>query len=288
MSSSRFSLAERFAIKVRQQLYKYRTNAPFLSGDGFAELCDLRLEDEIQISHTDIKEFEGRHIFCRSDLVPLLLKKMKGQVRGKLLIAGNSDFDFEDMPKGLLDCFESAILQNSMVSNDKVIFTLPIGVENLSYGMNGLPRNLVSTANWNARLPKVLVGPFSPTHDVRRNLLEVSRHSRDCDVIDELRGGPALYAELVIRYRFVACPRGNGIDTHRFWESLYRGAVPVVKKSLWSTSLKTYGLPFLEVDEWSESEFSRVVELEGLGFKPSEISALWLDYWKERFLARAI
>jgi hypothetical protein len=30
------------------------------------------------------------------------------------------------------------------------------------------------------------------------------------------------------RYKYVICPRGNGIDTHRVWEALYLGVVPVV------------------------------------------------------------
>jgi hypothetical protein len=29
----------------------------------------------------------------------------------------------------------------------------------------------------------------------------------------------------------VICPRGNGIDTHRVWEALYLGVVPVVQRS---------------------------------------------------------
>jgi hypothetical protein len=29
----------------------------------------------------------------------------------------------------------------------------------------------------------------------------------------------------------VACPRGNGLDTHRVWEALYLGAVPVLERS---------------------------------------------------------
>ncbi len=32
-------------------------------------------------------------------------------------------------------------------------------------------------------------------------------------------------------YKFWICPRGNGLDTHRAWEALYVGAVPVIKRS---------------------------------------------------------
>ncbi len=29
-------------------------------------------------------------------------------------------------------------------------------------------------------------------------------------------------------YRFVVCPRGNGIDTHRLWEAIYLGSTPII------------------------------------------------------------
>lgn len=44
---------------------------------------------------------------------------------------------------------------------------------------------------------------------------------------------------------FVLCPEGNGIDTHRLWETLYAGSIPVVKESITSRTLE--GLPCVKV-----------------------------------------
>lgn len=53
--------------------------------------------------------------------------------------------------------------------------------------------------------------------------------------------------ELTRASKFVLCPRGNGIDTHRFWEAVYLGAIPVVETATpfcsWSESI-----PMLTVD----------------------------------------
>ena len=38
------------------------------------------------------------------------------------------------------------------------------------------------------------------------------------------------YISQLVTYKFCACPQGNGIDTHRLWECLYLGVVPVVEK----------------------------------------------------------
>jgi hypothetical protein len=36
------------------------------------------------------------------------------------------------------------------------------------------------------------------------------------------------YIKELSSYKFSLCIRGNGLDTHRFWESLYLGVIPVL------------------------------------------------------------
>jgi hypothetical protein len=50
--------------------------------------------------------------------------------------------------------------------------------------------------------------------------------------------------------KFVFCPRGNGIDTHRLWETLYMGSIPIVKYER-SHHLFT-DLPILFIKDWNE------------------------------------
>jgi len=40
------------------------------------------------------------------------------------------------------------------------------------------------------------------------------------------------YLNKVSKYKFTMCPRGNGLDTHRIWETIYAGSIPVVEKLL--------------------------------------------------------
>lgn len=49
-------------------------------------------------------------------------------------------------------------------------------------------------------------------------------------------------------HKFVFSPRGNGIDTHRMWESLYLRSIPIVKKCL--AMEQFYDLPILFVEDW--------------------------------------
>jgi len=64
------------------------------------------------------------------------------------------------------------------------------------------------------------------------------------------RGDNRNFLGQLVRHRFVLCPPGNGVDTHRMWESLLAGAIPVVKRS---PAMKPFSdLPILSVDDFRE------------------------------------
>jgi len=50
---------------------------------------------------------------------------------------------------------------------------------------------------------------------------------------------------------FVLCPEGNGVDTHRLWETLYMGGFPIIRRNPAITSL-VRDLPVLEIDSWKQ------------------------------------
>jgi hypothetical protein len=54
----------------------------------------------------------------------------------------------------------------------------------------------------------------------------------------------------VINHHYVLCPRGNGIDTHRLWETLYLGRIPIVKRD--SNTRYYEKLPILFVESWDQ------------------------------------
>jgi hypothetical protein len=42
------------------------------------------------------------------------------------------------------------------------------------------------------------------------------------------------YFEEMTQYKYVACPRGLGIDTYRIWEAIHLGCIPILEKSNFS------------------------------------------------------
>jgi hypothetical protein len=50
---------------------------------------------------------------------------------------------------------------------------------------------------------------------------------------------------------FVICPEGNGVDTHRLWETLYMGGVPVVKTNDY-LNIILRDLPVIVIPSWNK------------------------------------
>ncbi|CAH1777421.1 unnamed protein product [Owenia fusiformis] len=59
-----------------------------------------------------------------------------------------------------------------------------------------------------------------------------------------------LLYERLSKYPFWVAPRGNGLDTHRIWEALYVGSIPIVQRSLLDPLFKD--LPVLLIDNYED------------------------------------
>ena len=90
------------------------------------------------------------------------------------------------------------------------------------------------------------------------------------------------HRELLLSYSFIASPPGNGLDTHRTWEAMYLGCVPIVLRSYMTEYFEKLGLPIWVVDGYSqieslsEQQLSEKYEELKPGF---ENKALWFDFW---------
>lgn len=199
----------------------------------------------------------------------------------KLFLIGGSDEAFGEDDYALLEG-RSAFVQNLTGRMTEQLRPLPIGVEDFSYARNGMPWNFRKSFLTGDKTEKVLVGPFRPTSPTRSELLEIASASENCRVVYG-RIPAVSYARLSASYRYVACPEGNGIDTHRFWEALYRGSLPIVRDSQFIRNWQEIGVPMVVVSEWHE-----IVDVAFFDSKPTSQTQLhWtLDprVWKRELI----
>ena len=60
------------------------------------------------------------------------------------------------------------------------------------------------------------------------------------------------YLKNLTKYKFILCPEGNGLDTHRIWESILTNTVPIVIKNEFTLNLKKIGVPLLLINDWTD------------------------------------
>lgn len=115
-----------------------------------------------------------------------------------------------------------------------------------------------------------------------------------CDALDYVLAGHSDYtAGGRIRYlrqmrdcRLVVCPRGNGLDTHRFWEALYVGALPVVLNASYQAKIaRELSLPFIGLRSWADLENFREILRKAESVLSSDrfsLEGARLSYWETR------
>jgi len=96
--------------------------------------------------------------------------------------------------------------------------------------------------------------------------------------------GRKRFLQEIRSHKFVLCPRGNGVDTHRLWETLYMGSIPIVERHL---ALKEFeDLPVCWVNKWEEvtpsfleSEYQRITSRTDWN-----LNKLKFSYWKDKLI----
>lgn len=270
-------------IRTRRVINWRRNNAPFISGDFFADICDVSIYEPLfRFGTPTRKEIEAANsIFCPSHKWEQFVDEYGANLSATVLFLGNSDRDFVGPLTDLPVNFKTVYRQNSTFNNETYQI-LPIGLENIRLGQNGRKFLFESKYAFREKSNKLMIGPFAPTHSDRSFLLSLNSDERDPWTVYKGRIKPKDFAELSSTFMAVAAPRGNGLDTHRFWEALYRGSYPVVVKSSWSDNLESMGVPLISISDWNLAELNRVTELQLPRFNPRDIEILWTKFWEKK------
>lgn len=92
-----------------------------------------------------------------------------------------------------------------------------------------------------------------------------------------------IYLNNIYNHPFVVCPEGNGIDTHRVWECLYVGTIPVVAKNINNSFYED--LPILFLDSWEQMEekflYDSYMQIRS---KYWNLEKLEFEYWKDEIM----
>lgn len=159
------------------------------------------------------------------------------------------DADFNKKPKNLKKWFA----QNVCVKDD-IITSLPIGLENSEWFVN---LRKIESMKLKIQTDRKIKNLLYLNHNISTNPKEreipykiFSNKNYATCVFGQNGFNFHDYLDNIYNHKFVLCPEGNGTDTHRTWECLYMGTIPIEKRNL--NNIHHEDLPICFVDEWEE------------------------------------
>lgn len=257
--------------------------APYISGDTFRSFCDY-IYDETGCNFRPEKVKNGDKIFVKVDNLPNFFLRMHPRIRSKyILVSHNGDLPVPANFSHILDDPRLIAWFGQNVENysHPKLHPIPIGLANLCW------------AHGNVETVDRSVHSLDGIRDILLyvNLNIETNPSVRRPVYDLFANQPYSFTSLstsfenylmdLSRSKFVLSPRGNGLDTHRTWEALYLGAIPIVLSS--SLDPLFEDLPVLIINSWSEiSEEFLLEKYEEMSRKTYRLERLYADYWFDR------
>lgn len=207
-----------------------------------------------------------------------ILKHLKGEF---VVISHNGDVNIDnsfEVPGNVVRWFS----QNVNHHHPR-LQSLPIGLENNMW-MRRFDKRGIMNEQWkkNRKYKNLLY----LNHNVKTNPKERQKPydlfalQKWCTAERGQNGmNPSKYFANLYNHKFVCCPEGNGIDTHRTWETLYMGSIPIEKRNVNNSFYQD--LPICFVNSWEEvteefllKEWDRIKETDW------DLGKLNLEYWK--------
>jgi hypothetical protein len=278
----------KFIMKnIQKLILRKMNNSPYLSGDSIAGLCDYivpsPLPEQNQLRNAAVK---SKSIFINGHDLRQFVNLVGDLLDEKVLISGNSDQNFTS-PIVLKSKPRLFLCQNNAIKNQSEIKTLPIGIENIKLARSGFKHQHSGVSSFKY-LDRVLIPPMSPTNLTRVSVVQYAKKYPEIFDVESEYLSTRKYFKLLKDYKFVFACEGNGFDTHRLWEILYKNAFPIVLRSDWSDSLSWLNLPIMSIDKIEDVTKSNLREFfeKNSNFVAIETPQLWIPFWKNLLLTK--
>ena len=222
-------------------------NNTMISGLRFSDLCkwvvDPRYPNRTKFSYKNAND--GDWVFINGDCIQHFLNEFPILSSKRfIVIIHNSDLTFtEDKFMAIRRHIYHAFAMNTDFIHPRVT-TIPIG-----FADNQLEFLSTFTPQSGERDIEIYLN-IKPKHNPQKRGACIRAFENDPRVTNRERVSVPEYYSDLCRSKFVLCPEGTGIDTHRIYESILCGAVPVVTRN--SLSHLYEKLPVCIVENWTD------------------------------------
>ena len=233
----------------------------------------------------NFKVFDNSVIFCNTNQVDNLFYHIKklDNLKNITLITHQTDqmIDksfYQKKPESIINWYSVNVDYKS-----DYLHSIPIGLAS-DFSLKNLTKESFhdfSIENFKKDNSKIYLNFNINTNFKERNGIQEFFKNKEFATLDLVEPNKNKYLKNIKRFGFVLCPWGNGIDTHRFWETLYAGSIPVTK---WHQTYKAAeNLPVLFVDNYEDiTEDLLRNYMDGLTLQNYNFEVLTKDYWVKR------
>jgi len=238
---------------------------PFISGAVFKDLCKYNLDNRYPLIPYDDRIEEGDRVFMKIIDIPDFLAAPP-PVKVTVVIS-NSDEEFTD---SLYEQIEPYVTRVSAInSSASRAHQIPIGFRDDMYTPHSDLRNILNDSTKSGQKDILcLLNFLIATNPVERQAAHDVFINKPWAVIDhEYKNTNSMkslnftdpdtiqkrldcYAKLK-QAKFVVCPPGVGRDTHRVYEALFFGGIPIIKTSYLDPMYEKLGGCWI-VEDWAD------------------------------------
>tara|TARA_B100000424_G_scaffold244013_1_gene213985 strand:+ start:8769 stop:9644 length:876 start_codon:yes stop_codon:yes gene_type:complete len=210
-----------------------------------------------------------------------------------ILITHNSSYTVGLMDTQIDSIKEIRVASNKIINNKNLLrwFGLNMIPGDKCEGiLDGLPNphllpeikyKFLEDNKLNLKTNLIYINFSTKTHNCRHQILKILKKNK----LKINNGNPwDKFIKELSTHKFCACPRGNGVDTHRMYEALCLNVIPVVEKNI---IIYNYfnDLPILWIDNWDiiTPEYLNI-KYEEIKSKSYNLDKLNFSYWKEKIL----
>ncbi len=228
---------------------------------------------------------DGYIIFSKTDYVSFLFKQLKkSTIKNLILITHQSDNQINNyLYNKKPDAIKYWYSVNVNIEKPDLI-PIPIGFANSHYEKNLNPENYTKQSE-NTTRDKAIYLNFNPnTNYLERGMIFKKYKNNKNFFTSPYTSSISDYKNDLERFKFVLCPPGNGIQTHRLWESLYFGAIPILKNHIFNKNFKKLNALF--VNDFTDLN---IEELDGkIVNKEFDYRDIFKEYYEKIFLTNKI
>jgi len=236
----------------RFRKYIRLSSYPQITGDTFRNLSDHILDEVKKIDLNKIRKNDL--IFVKTDYLDEFFNIYYSKITIPIkLVTHNSDINLDNINVKNFNFHRDIWYGQNVSFNSDSVKPIPIGIENRSFLKNGKLNHFKNLNLTKTKDSKILCS-FNPNTNLeRKTLLRNIQQSKNIEVLSF--PNHKIYINELSKYKFNICPPGNGLDTHRFWESLTVKALPIVKKSEFLINFYDKGVPMYLIDSWKDLNF---------------------------------